>query len=138
MSRRCSGDEPGLCCCLSLRPARCLAALHTLACADQHSAFVSEILSWKRGGLSDSTLDPGKALATGHFFADRGAPDGILHAFVCIEPEAAKGFPLFSPRVMSKSDFPGPVTWDGDCPTPLLEAGAEVPESKGKYVGGAG
>ncbi|CAE7203246.1 CFAP99 [Symbiodinium sp. CCMP2456] len=49
MTRRCQGDEPGLCCCLSLRPAR---------------------------GLSDSTLDPGKALASGHFFADRGAFDG--------------------------------------------------------------
>ncbi|CAE7205074.1 CLEC16A [Symbiodinium sp. KB8] len=49
MTRRCQGDEPGLCCCLSLRPSR---------------------------GLSDSTLDPGKALASGHFFADRGAFDG--------------------------------------------------------------
>jgi len=67
MFRRCQGDEPGLYCCLSLSPAR---------------------------ALSDSTLDPGKALAAGHFFADRG---------VC----------------------EGEVTWDGDCPSQLRDAGAE-------------
>ena len=78
MTRRCQGDEPGLCCCLSLRPSRCLA---------QRFAAVL-IVTWLhcymcrciRGGLSDSTLDPGKALASGHFFADRGAFDGILSA----------------------------------------------------------
>ncbi|CAE7272283.1 unnamed protein product [Symbiodinium pilosum] len=69
MSRRCKGDEPGLACCLSLRPAR---------------------------GLSDSTLDPEKALAAGHFFSDRGQWDGQ-------------------------------ITWDGDCPSQLLDPGVDLP-----------
>ncbi|CAJ1427218.1 unnamed protein product [Effrenium voratum] len=49
MPRRCSGEESGLHCCLSFRPAR---------------------------GLSDSTLDPQMSLAAGHVFADRGACKG--------------------------------------------------------------
>lgn len=49
MYRRCGGEEPGLECCLSLRPAR---------------------------GLADSTVDPQKVLEAGHAFLDRGQCEG--------------------------------------------------------------
>lgn len=49
MYRCCGGEEPGLECCLSLRPAR---------------------------GLADSTVDPQKVLEAGHAFLDRGQCEG--------------------------------------------------------------
>eukprot|EP00435_Cladocopium_sp_Y103_P053847 s1613_g17.t1 len=49
MYRRCGGEEPGLECCLSLRPAR---------------------------GLADSTVDPQTVLESGHAFLDRGQCEG--------------------------------------------------------------
>ena len=76
MTRRCQGDEPGLCCCLSLRPSRCLAQPFGAVLI----LHVGQAGAFERGGLSDSTLDPGKALASGHFFADRGAFDGSSSA----------------------------------------------------------
>ena len=82
MCRRCKGDEPGLYCCLSLRPARGLDE-GFVGCTAQSPCCIQHLqhrTCFSSGGLSDSTLDPSKALAAGHFFSDRGVWDGCSFA----------------------------------------------------------
>ena len=76
MYRRCGGEEPGLECCLSLRPARDSAAFEMLK--GSHSGDADAMTFSSEGGLADSTVDPQKVLEAGHAFLDRGQCEGLL------------------------------------------------------------
>lgn len=89
MYRRCGGEEPGLECCLSLRPAR---------------------------GLADSTVDPQKVLESGHAFLDRGQCEGdvtwdgdcprqLVDAHVQIPVEPAATCPVCSLPFSNESQY---------------------------------
>ena len=121
MSRRCKGDEPGLACCLSLRPARSLSPVWRVS-APIHRNFTNaiEVVCRTRLWIQKRLWQQGIS-----FLTEGNGMETCLHVEATEAACAVMSGLLLITRARCMPQ--GQITWDGDCPSQLLDPGVDLP-----------